>query len=502
MSIWATMKKTINTAGDASSILDRLASDNVASLSRGELGRLCGKSLPTEAVEALGQIFALAAEELRSGLEHDFFGELILLAGELGGADFYIPEALDYLQSVLEHQPKTRYEEAYASQAVDSLLHCLKRQNPKLIEAALIAFGIVIARVPGPDRKRLLEAAENSSFDIVKEPLFSSLKRYHDRLTRLDKAIDASTWTVDDALSVITIHSHKGGVGKTTVAIALALELANRRRRVCVVDCDDEGPSLHFYLPVDAAGQKDVRFFCDWFCTDQSSLPQGLVQPVHEVDRVSFIAGSFLGVDITRLDEYVTLSRQRSNSESRVEGRIVLLIQLLRKEGFNSVILDTSPGLDRLSLDVLAASIRIKGSRVFVMRPRPVDIGQLCLEEDWIVALRTLGGSNEIVLNYFHPEGDETFNLLDPLALATELTKWPQFAAYSKRFSTEDISRQVQEMVKRTWPKFNVAKLHHAEGLQDAGSLQGSSMISIIRNTEEIQADAKRILTQIQDGWK
>ena len=45
---------------------------------------------------------------------------------------------------------------------------------------------------------------------------------------------------------IITISSQKGGVGKSTLTVHLAVHLHNRGKKVCVIDCDDQGTSLRY----------------------------------------------------------------------------------------------------------------------------------------------------------------------------------------------------------------------------------------------------------------
>jgi hypothetical protein len=163
------------------------------------------------------------------------------------------------------------------------------------------------------------------------------------------------------------------------------------------------------------------------------------------------------------------------------------------------VILDTSPGLDRMSLEVLTASIGVAGSKVFVLRPRPVDIALLCFEDDWIYGKPELGGAYAVVLNF--SLGGETINMDDSVAIANELVKWDQFFAYSNRFSTNDISEDIRTMVQKNWPKFRHEEMHFTGGLTQAGNLRGPSLINAIRNTSETIKDAKRILDGLRNGY-
>ena len=55
----------------------------------------------------------------------------------------------------------------------------------------------------------------------------------------------------------LAIISGKGGTGKTTVAVNLALYLQKEGQKVCLADCDVEEPNAHFFL--DAAWSRENR---------------------------------------------------------------------------------------------------------------------------------------------------------------------------------------------------------------------------------------------------
>ncbi len=52
---------------------------------------------------------------------------------------------------------------------------------------------------------------------------------------------------------VILVLSGKGGVGKSTIAVNLAVELARTGKRVGILDVDIHGPSIHSMLGVEGA---------------------------------------------------------------------------------------------------------------------------------------------------------------------------------------------------------------------------------------------------------
>jgi MinD superfamily P-loop ATPase len=64
----------------------------------------------------------------------------------------------------------------------------------------------------------------------------------------------------DDARAMrIAIGSGKGGTGKTTVAVGLALSLARRNVAVQLLDCDVEEPNAHLFLAPDIDTREAAR---------------------------------------------------------------------------------------------------------------------------------------------------------------------------------------------------------------------------------------------------
>ena len=57
----------------------------------------------------------------------------------------------------------------------------------------------------------------------------------------------------------VAVMSNKGGVGKTTIAVALAYELARRGHRVALLDLDFHGPTLPKIAGVEEKARSDVN---------------------------------------------------------------------------------------------------------------------------------------------------------------------------------------------------------------------------------------------------
>ena len=133
--------------------------------------------------------------------------------------------------------------------------------------------------------------------------------------------------------SVVTVFSPKGGVGKTTVAVNLALALADRgARRVCLVDLD--------------LGFGDVAITLQLF-------------PTHTIEQA---VGAEHTLDPAQLDGLLTRHEQslmvlaapaHPDVRERVTPTLVsTLLQTLR-ESFDHVVVDTAPAFDDATLTAL-----------------------------------------------------------------------------------------------------------------------------------------------------
>lgn len=91
---------------------------------------------------------------------------------------------------------------------------------------------------------------------------------------------------------VIYVYGTKGGVGKTTLSINIAQALANKSKKVVLVDMDISGPNIHTLL-----GDPDVEMFLEDFLIRPAQygnlhvVSTGLIFSSKEI---SFFSGKYL----------------------------------------------------------------------------------------------------------------------------------------------------------------------------------------------------------------
>ncbi len=163
---------------------------------------------------------------------------------------------------------------------------------------------------------------------------------------------------------LIFVHSIKGGTGKTTVALALAQYFGgNDPRKVCYIDTDIVGVGtvlLAGEQPLKTENSKpdftdfvllnpfdNPEFYKTLFEDSPAKLFRGFVRPPDETTHRNFNAV------FSSLDEKLMIRAIQATSDmffsEDVEGKISVLLEKLFGDGIDTIILDTSPGMQGLT---------------------------------------------------------------------------------------------------------------------------------------------------------
>src|SRR5512141_2086930 len=133
----------------------------------------------------------------------------------------------------------------------------------------------------------------------------------------------------------IAVVSQKGGVGKTTISLNLALALAERRRRTLLVDLDPQGGLGHSLNKGDDA------------LAGLTDLLMGRATPAQAILKTKVDAlprGRISPVDIGELEDALRAPGVLAGALQKVE------------QGFDVVLIDTPSGLGRITRAALGAS--------------------------------------------------------------------------------------------------------------------------------------------------
>lgn len=140
--------------------------------------------------------------------------------------------------------------------------------------------------------------------------------------------------------SVIAVANQKGGVGKTTTAVNLAACLAERHKRVLLIDLDPQANATSGLGLVKEPGASLYRSLIE-------GLPaQAFIKPT-EISHLEIIPSEIdlagTEVEIARMDNYLVRLR-------------TVLRDVVLDGGYDFILLDCSPSLGILTMNVLAAA--------------------------------------------------------------------------------------------------------------------------------------------------
>jgi len=143
-------------------------------------------------------------------------------------------------------------------------------------------------------------------------------------------------------MHVIALANQKGGVGKTTTAVNLAGELARRKQRVLIIDCDPQGNATTSL----GIAKRDLK-----------ATTYDVLMGLSHAEEVVLPTGRS-GYDIIPASEHLAGAMVELTA---VEEREWQLAQALRplEEMYDWILLDCPPSLGLLTLNALCAASHV-----------------------------------------------------------------------------------------------------------------------------------------------
>lgn len=152
-------------------------------------------------------------------------------------------------------------------------------------------------------------------------------------------------------MRTISIHSSRGGTGKTVISTNLAAILAYKGFRVALLDFDFRAPSLGFIFS--GALLHPVQHWLNDFLNNNCEGAQALI----EVSGVNVNGGRlFVGLADSSIEAIRNTIDKSRDAEVTTIKKLFSLLSTLSGIGIDYCIIDTSPGVQYSSVNALAAS--------------------------------------------------------------------------------------------------------------------------------------------------
>jgi MinD-like ATPase involved in chromosome partitioning or flagellar assembly len=147
---------------------------------------------------------------------------------------------------------------------------------------------------------------------------------------------------------IITLHSYKGGTGKTLLSVNLAMIYASRGKNVCLLDIDLRAPSLT------SAFKNDKKYWVN----DYLNRICGIDRVLNDCTPTYVKGGKlFVGLANPATEAIREMTAKNRKWEMEALGRLFnLKTSLLDEMCFDYVILDSSPGLQYSSINAIVAA--------------------------------------------------------------------------------------------------------------------------------------------------
>ncbi|NTU83381.1 MAG: MinD/ParA family protein [Chloroflexales bacterium] len=160
---------------------------------------------------------------------------------------------------------------------------------------------------------------------------------------------------------IISVHSWRGGTGKSNLTANLAALLAAAGQRVAVVDTDIQSPGLHILFGLKGAA---IRHSLNDYLWGRAPIEEAAID-VSEALGVPVAGKLFLVPSSINSGEIARVLREGCDARALTGG----LRKLARALSLDALLIDTHPGLNEETL----LSIALSHTLVIILRPDQQD---------------------------------------------------------------------------------------------------------------------------------
>jgi MinD-like ATPase involved in chromosome partitioning or flagellar assembly len=145
---------------------------------------------------------------------------------------------------------------------------------------------------------------------------------------------------------VITFHSNKGGVGKTTLVTNLGALLAKKGKKVCILDLDINAPSIHTYFGL--SNNDNNKNTLNNYLIGECGVDDLLIEltPMPNLSNIGTLPGKIFGClsSSKRIDILKIEALGKDKNRMNLFKRFIELVEMIRNNGIDYIIIDSSSG--------------------------------------------------------------------------------------------------------------------------------------------------------------
>jgi len=151
----------------------------------------------------------------------------------------------------------------------------------------------------------------------------------------------------------VTIHSFKGGTGKSYLAVNLATIYALQGKKVCLLDMDFRAPTQHIVFE-----PKNVKRWLNDVMNGNAEVEDCLIDCSEKIENKGKLYVGFADFSTEAIRDMI--SKGRKWETEALQRILVMRKDLLEKMNFDVCLADTSPGIQYSSINaVVAADVAI-----------------------------------------------------------------------------------------------------------------------------------------------
>lgn len=245
---------------------------------------------------------------------------------------------------------------------------------------------------------------------------------------------------------IISIHSYRGGTGKSNTTANIAACMARRGKKVAVLDTDLQSPGIHVLFGFD---QEHIRLTLVDFLWGKCEIEDTVYDVSSRVcpgtdGQCWLVPASLTTQAISRiLDEGYEVSRLNSHFD-----------ELMESLDLDCLLIDTHPGLNRETMLTSA----ISDTLVLLIRPDQQDYygtailtevaGKLEIPRIFLVANKIFSGINEIALR----EQLQTafgYEVIGMIPLCEELGRLGSRELFTSKYPNHELSHELDQIAER-----------------------------------------------------